>query len=80
VVAQGIQLAAAGTVAHDVAVDVVLDPMSVHCHGCGRSGPVADHLSLIACPRCGDVDIEVTGTDEVRLESITVDAGVLETG
>jgi hydrogenase nickel incorporation protein HypA/HybF len=80
VVTQGIQLAATGTVAQDAAVDLVLEPMSVQCHGCGRAGPVEDHLSLVACPRCGDVDIEVSGTDEVRLESITVDAGVLEAG
>jgi len=75
VVTQGIQLAATGTVAQDAAVDLVLEPMAVHCHGCARTGPVEDHVSLVACPRCGDVDIEITGTDEVRLESITVAAG-----
>lgn len=80
VVTQGIQLAATGTVAQDAAVDLVLEPMSVRCNGCGRAGAVEDHVSLVACPRCGDVDIEVTGTDEVRLESITLAAGVPEVG
>lgn len=74
VVTQGIQLAAAGTVAADTAVDLVLEPMTVACHDCGRSGPVEDHLAMVACPRCGGVDIDVTGDDDVVLESITVDS------
>ena len=73
VVTQGIQLAAAGTVAADTAVDLVLEPMTVACHECGRSGPIDDHLAMVACPRCGGVDIDVTGDDDVVLESITVE-------
>jgi hydrogenase nickel incorporation protein HypA/HybF len=72
VVRQGITLAATGTVAADLAVDLVLEPMTVACRDCGRSGPVEDHLAMVACPRCGGVDIDVTGRDEVVLESITV--------
>lgn len=75
VVTQGIQLAAAGTVAQDAAVDLVLAPMSVYCNGCGRAAPVTDHLSTVACPGCGGLDIRLDGTDEVRLESITVEVG-----
>ncbi len=78
VVAQGIQLAAAGTVAQDVAVELVLEPMRMTCHGCGRVGPIEDHLGMVACTRCGGIDIDVTGTDDVRLESITVEAGEAE--
>lgn len=74
VIAQGIQLAAAGTVAADAAVDLVLDPMMMACHDCGRSGPVEDHLMMAACPACGGVDINVTGDDDIVLESITVHA------
>jgi hydrogenase nickel incorporation protein HypA/HybF len=73
VVTHGIQLAAAGTVAADTAVDLVLQPMTVACHDCGRSGPVDDHLAMVACARCGGVDIDVTGSHDVVLESITVD-------
>ena len=73
VVTQGIQLAAAGTVAADTAVDLVLEPMTVACHDCGRSGPIDDHLAMVACPQCGGVDIDVTGDDDVVLESITVE-------
>jgi hydrogenase nickel incorporation protein HypA/HybF len=74
VVTQGIRLAAAGTVAEDVVVDLVLEPMRMSCRECGRVGPIEDHLGMVACTRCGGVDVEVTGTDDVRLESITVDA------
>jgi len=73
VVTQGVQVAAAGTVAEEATVDLVLEPMSMRCHGCGRAGPVEDHLGMVACTGCGGVDIEVTGGDEVVLESITVD-------
>lgn len=75
VVVQGIQVAAAGTVVAAAAVDLVLEPMTVDCRGCGRSGPIDDHLAMVACPQCGGVDIEVTGSDDVILESITVDLG-----
>jgi hydrogenase nickel incorporation protein HypA/HybF len=75
VVRQGIALAAAGTSAADSAVDLVLEPMTVACRDCGRSGPAEDHLAMVSCPRCGGVDIAVTGSDEVVLESITLAAG-----
>lgn len=71
VVTQGIQLAAAGTVAEDLDVDLVLEPMSVSCRDCGRTAPITDHLAMVACPACGGVDIELTGSDDVLLESIT---------
>ncbi|GAA2710839.1 hydrogenase/urease maturation nickel metallochaperone HypA [Micromonospora olivasterospora] len=73
VVTQGIQVAAAGTVAADTAVDLVLEPMTVRCHDCGHDAPVTDHLAMVACPECGGVDVDVTGGDDVVLESITVD-------
>ncbi|MGR6320154.1 hydrogenase/urease maturation nickel metallochaperone HypA [Micromonospora soli] len=77
VVTQGIQVAAAGTVVADAAVDLILEPMTVQCHGCGRSAPVHDHLAMVACPGCGGVDIDVSGSDDVVLESITVDSAEL---
>ena len=71
VIIQGIQVAAAGTDADGTDVDLVLDPMVVRCASCGRIGDVRDHLDLVACPACGGVDVEVTGSDEVVLESVT---------
>lgn len=75
VITQGIQVAAAGTDADGTAVDLVLDPMAVRCRDCGRTGDVRDHLDLVACPACGGVDVEVTGTDDVVLESLTLEEG-----
>jgi hydrogenase nickel incorporation protein HypA/HybF len=72
VVTQGIQLAAAGTAAEDTDVDLVLEPMSMRCHGCGRTGSVDDHVAMVACAHCGGVDIDVIGSEDVVLESITV--------
>lgn len=72
VINQGFQLAAQGTVAEDAVVDIVLEPMSLHCRGCGNQTTVEDHLSMVACPRCGGIDIELSGTDEVVLESIAL--------
>jgi hydrogenase nickel incorporation protein HypA/HybF len=77
VVTQGIQLAAAGTPAADLAVDLLLEPMSVRCGNCGRTAPVTDHLAMVACPACGGVDVELTGSDEVVLESITYAAAAV---
>ncbi|MCW3840544.1 hydrogenase maturation nickel metallochaperone HypA [Micromonospora yasonensis] len=74
VVTQGIQVAAVGTVVADAALDLVLEPMTVRCHECGRSARVDDHLAMVACPACGGIDVEVSGSDDVVLESITVDS------
>jgi hydrogenase nickel incorporation protein HypA/HybF len=81
VIVQGIQVAAAGTDADGMDVDLVLDPMVVRCGDCGRIGDVRDHLDLVACPTCGGVDVGVTGDDEVVLESVTfLDASDVEPG
>jgi hydrogenase nickel incorporation protein HypA/HybF len=72
VVTQGIQMAACGTVAEGVDVELVMEPMTVRCAGCGHEGPVTDHLSVVACRQCGAVDVEVSGDEEVVLESITL--------
>ena len=71
-VTMGIRLAAAGTLAEDATVELIGEPMSVRCNDCGHVGPVDDHLAAIACPRCGGVDIDVTGDEAVVLETITV--------
>lgn len=72
VIGQGFALAAAGTVAEDARLDLVLDPMRVRCPSCGHDAPVSDHLAMVACPACGDVGVEISGDDTVVLESIAV--------
>jgi hydrogenase nickel incorporation protein HypA/HybF len=71
VITQGIQVAALGTDAEGTDVELVLDPMVVRCRDCGRVGDVRDHLDLVACPACGGVDVEVSGSEHAVLESVT---------
>jgi hydrogenase nickel incorporation protein HypA/HybF len=73
VIDQGFRLAAAGTVAADAWVEVTVEPLAVRCNGCGRETASGDTRALAACARCGGVDVEATGRDDVVLESITVD-------
>lgn len=74
VVTQGFQVAAAGTVAADARLELVMDPLRVTCRGCGHDAPVDDHLAMVACPGCGGLDIELAGEDSVVLESISVES------
>jgi hydrogenase nickel incorporation protein HypA/HybF len=74
VIQTGFELAALGTGAEGARLDLVLEPMSVRCADCGHAGPVEDHLSMVACSRCGALDIELTGADEAVLESVTYEA------
>jgi hydrogenase nickel incorporation protein HypA/HybF len=59
---------AAGTEADGAAVDIVMVPAIANCHGCGATGETADLLAM--CPRCKGSDVDVTGGDELVLESI----------
>jgi hydrogenase nickel incorporation protein HypA/HybF len=65
---QSFAMAAAGGVADGAAAQLVLLPVQVRCHGCGTAHEVAELIA--ACPDCGGVDLELTGGDELVLESI----------
>jgi hydrogenase nickel incorporation protein HypA/HybF len=71
VVETGFALAATGTPAAGAFLELIVEPMSLRCPDCGHTGPVEDHLAMVACPRCGGLTIELDGTDEAVLESIT---------
>ncbi len=68
------QEAAAGTVAEHAAVEFIIDPPVVRCLGSGNEAAAGYALALLACRRCGSFDIDVTGSDELTLESITFTA------
>ena len=74
VIAQGFQVAALGTVAEGAAVQVLLDPMTARCGGCGAETPVTEAVGLLACSACGGIDVEVGGHEDAVLESISVAA------
>ena len=65
---QAFALAAEGTVADGAEMDLVIIPLSVSCAACGQAGTSDDPLSL--CPVCGSADIEMSGGDDLVLESI----------
>ena len=67
---QGFELASAGTVAEGAVLDVVVLPARVHCSTCGAESAASD--GVLACPVCAGIDVEVSGGDELMLESIQV--------
>ncbi|MFV2173939.1 hydrogenase maturation nickel metallochaperone HypA [Actinomadura sp. LOL_016] len=75
VIDQGFRLAAEGTEIEGARIDLVMEPLSVHCGDCGGTTPVGSAAALAACPVCGGVDVRTAGRDDVVLESITVAAG-----
>ncbi len=70
VISQGVAMAAMGTEAQGLLVDVVLDPLRARCRRCGADEPVDDALGLAACRSCGGVDIELVGAEHVVLQAL----------
>jgi hydrogenase nickel incorporation protein HypA/HybF len=66
--AQAFGFVAAGTEAADAAVEVVTVPVTVNCRDCGAVSESTDVLTT--CPRCESGDVELTGGDELVLESL----------
>jgi len=66
--AQAFSVVAAGTEAADAAVEVVTVPATIACRDCGTASESADLLPV--CPHCGGADTEVSGGDELTLESV----------
>lgn len=67
--AQAFGMIATGTEADGAAVEVVTVPATVTCHGCGTASEVADPIPV--CPKCGSADVDVSGGDELTLESVS---------
>lgn len=67
---QAFQLVTEGTLAEGAAIDLVVTPARLTCRSCGHDGSTLDPLA--ACPACGAGDVEVTGGDELVLESIEI--------
>jgi hydrogenase nickel incorporation protein HypA/HybF len=67
--AQAFGLVATGTEADGAAVEVVTVPATVTCGDCGIASETADQLAV--CPRCGGANVEITGGDELVLESLS---------
>ena len=66
---QAFSLVAAGTEAAGATVDVVTVPATVTCRDCGTASDSTDLLAV--CSRCGGANVEVSGGDELILESVS---------
>ncbi|MBA9001631.1 hydrogenase nickel incorporation protein HypA/HybF [Actinomadura cellulosilytica] len=73
VVDQGFALAAAGTVAEGAELDLVVEPPGVVCRLCAEWSPVTTARALLACPRCGGLDVVPAEEERLVVEAITFD-------
>jgi hydrogenase nickel incorporation protein HypA/HybF len=67
--AQAFSFVAEGTEAAGAAVELVTVPATITCRDCGLDAQTSDVLAV--CPRCAGEDVQITGGDEMTLESIT---------
>jgi hydrogenase nickel incorporation protein HypA/HybF len=65
---QSFAIAAAGGVADGAQAELVLLPVSGRCQSCGQEFEADEQV--VACSACGAFDLEMTGGDELMLESI----------
>jgi len=66
--AQAFSMIAEGTEAAGAAVELVTVPATLACPDCGFRGETTDLLAI--CPRCSSGNAEISGGDEMTLESI----------
>ncbi|HEX8132916.1 MAG TPA: hydrogenase maturation nickel metallochaperone HypA [Actinomycetes bacterium] len=69
---QAFSLLAGGTVAEGADIDLVVVPVRATCAAC-RQATEADEVPVV-CPTCGSSELEVSGGDELVLESIQLQA------
>jgi hydrogenase nickel incorporation protein HypA/HybF len=65
---QAFTLVAEGTGAQGAAVDLVVTPVTVTCRSCGHRSDSLDPLAV--CAGCGGAEVDLSGGDELVLESI----------
>jgi len=70
--AQAFSFVAEGTEAAGAAVQLVTVPATLTCQDCGFSGDTSDVLAV--CPHCAGENVDITGGDEMTLESITYES------
>lgn len=65
---QGFSLAASGSDAEDAILDVCVVPVKSRCRLCGQESEAAE--ILLVCSNCGGTELDISGGDELILESI----------
>ena len=67
--AQAFGFVAEGTEAAGAEVKLITVPATLTCQDCGQTAETTDVLAL--CPHCAGENVDITGGDEMTLESIT---------
>lgn len=62
---------AKGTIAEGAKIEARTLPLRVHCRACGRDSEI--DRRRIACPFCGDVDLQRLSGREFLVDSLEVD-------
>ena len=70
--AQAFSFVAEGTEAAGATVQLVTVPATLTCQDCGQSAETSDVLAV--CPHCAGENVDITGGDEMTLESITYES------
>ncbi len=70
--AQAWGFVAEGTEAEGAAVALVTVLATISCQDCGLTAETSDVLAV--CPGCAGENVEITGGDEMTLESVTYEA------
>jgi hydrogenase nickel incorporation protein HypA/HybF len=65
---QAFGMVAEGTEAAGAVVELITVPARLTCRGCGFTGETTDLLTV--CPRCSGGDVDISGGDEMTLESV----------
>lgn len=63
-------MAATGTEADGLDLEVMVEPMRARCGRCGAEEPVTSAVGLAACVRCGGIDVDVIGSEEASVEAV----------
>ena len=69
---QSFQLVAAGTVADNAEIDLVIDPAEYECLRCGARLQSSEVMEV--CTNCGSTALEMLSGEEIVLESISVES------
>lgn len=67
--AQAFGFVAEGTEAAGAEVKLITVPATLTCQDCGQTAETSDVLAV--CPHCAGENVDITGGDEMTLESIT---------
>jgi len=65
---QAFGMISVGTEAEEATLDLVTVPAALRCRDCGATAEVTDMLAV--CPKCASDNVEITGGDELVLESL----------